>query len=257
MPRRLRLSLALPVHATSFAHTLAVARAAERGEFDGVWVPDHLVNLAGAESGVLECWTVLSAVAAVTARVFVGPLVLTAAFRHPPLLAKQAATLDSLSPGRLVLGLGGGGFTYDTACAQLGFSPLPPRDRAAQLEETIHCLRRLWANDPASVAGRFARARAARLYPRPSRPIPIVVAARRPLMLRVAARHADGWNCPPPHELEAGLAAIEANGRGRATIEVSTYVVAVIGADDAAARQNLARAGRAAAAFGDVERHHL
>src|SRR5512139_525615 len=105
MLERLRISLALPVHATPFAETLDVARAAERAGLDGAWVPDHLVNLVNAESGVLECWTVLAAVATVTERLFVGSLVLTTPFRHPPLFAKQAATLASLAPGRLVLGL--------------------------------------------------------------------------------------------------------------------------------------------------------
>jgi len=257
MPQRLRISLALPVHATAFARTLDVARAAERAGFDGAWVPDHLVNLASAESGVLECWTVLAAVAAVTERMFLGTLVISTPFRHPPLLAKQAATLAALAPERLVLGLGAGGFTYDEACAQLGFGPLPPRDRVAHVEETILCLRRLWGEDPADFGGRFAQTLGSRLYPRPAQPIPIVVAARRPGMLRLAARLADGWNCPLPAELDAGLAAIERCGRDRGSIEVSAYVVTVPGANDDEARRALVRAGRAAQAFGDVERHHL
>jgi alkanesulfonate monooxygenase SsuD/methylene tetrahydromethanopterin reductase-like flavin-dependent oxidoreductase (luciferase family) len=87
--------------------------------------------------------------------------------------------------------------------------------------------------------------------------VPIIVAARRPRMLEVTARLADGWNCPLPHELERGLAALAEHGRDRSTIEVSAHVVTVVAEDDTAARRNLERAGRAAQMFGDVERHHL
>ena len=257
MRRHPRLSVALPVHATSFAHTRAVARAAEHAGFDGVWVPDHLVNATRPESGVLECWTVLAALAASTEHVSLGTLVVATPFRHPPLLAKQVATVESIAPGRIVLGLGAGGFTYDATCQQLGFAPLTPRARVTHLAETIQCIRRLLGEDPADFSGRFMHASAARLYPRPGSGVRIVVAARRPHMLRVAAELADGWNCPFPAEIEAGIAALEHYGRDRATIEVSAYVVTVPGDTDAAAQRALARAGRGAYAFGDVERDHI
>ena len=257
MPRRPLISLALPVHGTSFAHALAVARAAESAGFDGVWVPDHLLNLTRPQAGVLECWTVLAAVAAVTERVGVGSLVIATPFRHPPLLAKQLATLDSIAPGRLTLGLGAGGFTYDEACKQLGFKRLSPAERVADVEETIACVRRLLADDPAEFHGRFARADGARVFPRPSRAVPIVVAAERPRMLRLTARLGDGWNCPRPQALEAGRAALQRYGRDPASIQVSAYVVAFIAESDDAARRALARAGESAQLFGDVRRHHI
>jgi len=257
MARSPRLSVAVPVHATRFADTLAAAAAAERVGLDGVFVPDHLLNVARPPAGVLECWTVLAALAARTTRVKLGTLVLATPFRHPPLLAKQAATLDAIAPGRIVLGLGAGGFTYAAACAQLGFTPLTPGARVAHVEETIACVRTLLGHDPADFAGTFARAEAARIYPRPGAAIPIIVAARQPRMLALAARAADGWNCPLPQELEAGLAALAAHGRQPETLEVSVYTIAVVGGTDADARRALARAGPAAQAFGDVEAHHL
>jgi alkanesulfonate monooxygenase SsuD/methylene tetrahydromethanopterin reductase-like flavin-dependent oxidoreductase (luciferase family) len=257
MPRRPLISIAIPVHGQPFAQALAVAQAAERAGFDGVCVPDHLVNLTRPQAGVLECWTVLAAVAAATERVRVGPLVIATSFRHPPFLAKQAATLDSIAPGRVVLGLGAGGFAYHATCAQMGLAALSGRDRVTHVEETITCVRQLLAADPVDLSGRFFRTTGARIYPRPERPIPIVVAARRPRMLELTARLADGWNCPLPHELEAGLAALAAHGRRPDTIEVSAYVIAVAAESDAAARHALARAGGAVRMFGDVERHHL
>lgn len=255
--KRPRLSLALPVHGTPFAHTLAVARAAEAAGFAGVWVPDHLINVSRPVAGVLECWTVLSAVAAATTRVQVGSLVIVTPLRHPGLLAKQVATLSDLAPGRVTLGLGSGGFTYDEACRQLGFTPLASRERVAHVAETIDCVRALLGRDPASFAGRFGNADRARVFPRPARPLPIVVAAERPRMIDVAARLADGWNCPRPEHLEAGMAALARAGRARDTIQVSAYVVTVIGENDDAAERALARAGRAAHAFGDVRQHHI
>jgi len=253
----MKLSLAVPVHATPFADTVAAAQAAERIGLDGVYVPDHLLNLARPEAGVLECWTVLAALAAATTRVKVGTLVLTTPFRHPPLLAKQVATLDAIAPGRVVLGLGAGGFTYHTACAQLGFRPLAGRDRVRHVGETIACVRQLLRDDPATYRGDFAHADEARIYPRPTSPVPIIVAARRPGMLELTARLADGWNCPLPRELEAGLAALAGYGRARDSIAVSAYTIAVFGATEDAARRALVRAGSAAQLFGDVEQHHL
>jgi alkanesulfonate monooxygenase SsuD/methylene tetrahydromethanopterin reductase-like flavin-dependent oxidoreductase (luciferase family) len=147
--------------------------------------------------------------------------------------------------------------TYAAACAQLGFEPLAGGERLAHVEETVACLRALWRDDPAHFDGRFARAHGARVHPRPASPVPIVLAARRPRMLELTARVADGWNCPLPHELDAGLAALERHGRARHTIDVSAFSICVIGESEAAAHRALERAGPAAQMFGDVERHHV
>jgi len=257
MARVPEIGLILPVHGVAFAETLGAARAAERAGLAAAWVPDHLLNAGRPEAGVLQCEPVLAAVAAATGRIGLGTLVLTTAFRHPGILAKEVATIESLAPGRLTLGLGAGGFTYEATCAQYGFPRLAPRERVAHVEETVACLRALWRDDPARFDGRFVRAVDLRIHPRPDRPIPIVLAARRPRMLELAARVADGWNCPLPHELEVGLAALERFGRSRGSIAVSAFAVAVLGENEAQARRALARAGRAAQAFGDVESHHV
>ncbi len=247
----------VPAHHVAYADALRVAHAAERAGLDGIWVPDHLLNQSAPRAGVLECWTLLAALAAATERIRLGTLVLTTAFRHPPLLAKQAATLDAIAPGRVALGLGAGGFTYEATCAQLGFAPLSPGDRVRHVKETIDCLRALWRDDPARFAGRFARADGARVWPRPARPIPLVLAAERPRMLALAARKADGWNCPLPPRLESGLAALAREGRDPATIDTSVFAIGVLGASDADARRALERAGPSAQLFGDVETHHV
>lgn len=251
------VGLILPMHGIDFRDALGAARAAESAGLAAVWVPDQLLNPGRPEVGVLACEAVLSAVAAATERVAVGTLVLTTAFRHPPLLAKQLATVEAVARGRLVLGLGAGGMTYAATCEQLGYAPLAPRDRIAHVEETVACLRTLFRDDPASFSGRFARASGARIHPRPAQPVPVVLAARRPRMLELTARVADGWNCPLPQELEDGLAALERLGRPRGEIDVSAFSIAVLGENEADARRALERAGRAAQLFGDVERHHV
>ncbi len=247
----------LPAHGISGPDVLALGRAGEVAGIDGLWVPDHLLNVTRPEAGVLECWTLLSALAASTRRVPIGPLILATPFRAPALLAKQAGTLASLAPGRLRLGLGAGGMTYAEACAQLGFAPLSAGARVEQVRETVECLQVLWRDDPAHYRGRFARAEGARIHPRPELPVPLVVAARGPRMLRMLATCADGWNCPLPHELEAGLRTLAEAGRTPQDLEVSVFAIGVLGVHEQEARAALQRAGPAAQWFGDVERHHV
>lgn len=257
MARRPQLGVILPAHGISFARSLELAQACEAAGLDRLWVPDHLMNDGRPRAGVLEAWTLLAAAAAVTERIQLGTLVLVTPFRHPPLLAKQAATLGDLAPERFTLGLGAGGFTYAQACRQFGFPRLSAPDRVDHVEECVRCLRTLWSDDPATFIGRFSQTREVRIHPRPARPIPIVLAARGPRMLKATAEVADGWNCPVPSELASGLAVLEGLGRPRASIDVSVFAIAVLGESEAAARQALARAGPAAQLFGDVERHHL
>ncbi|NNL67024.1 MAG: LLM class flavin-dependent oxidoreductase [Myxococcales bacterium] len=257
MAGRLRVSIILPVHGVPYETTRSAACAAERAGFDGVWVPDHLLNEGRPEAGVLECWTVLSAIAEATERVPIGPLVLATPLRHPVRLAKAAASLDAIAPGRVRLGLGAGGFTYERACEQFGVPVLSPRERVDHVEESIRALRALLTDDPARFEGRYVQAHEIRIHPRPRAPIPIWGAARRPRMLGVVARLADGWNCPLPWEVKAGLATLERLGRARETLTVSAFAIGVVGESEAAARRDLERAGPAAQLFGDVETHHV
>jgi alkanesulfonate monooxygenase SsuD/methylene tetrahydromethanopterin reductase-like flavin-dependent oxidoreductase (luciferase family) len=179
------------------------ARAVEEAGFDGLFTWDHLRDPDRPEGpGVPEVWTVLSALAAVTRRVALGPLVLNVSTRHPGLLANMAATLQQVSGGRLILGLGAGGhrrMPYAVEQEALGIPVEPDAVRAARVAEAIQVLRRLWAGDPSSFAGAHYRLDAPTGFLRPDPPPPIVVGGFGPRMAALAGRHADGFNTQARH----------------------------------------------------------
>src|SRR5262245_65819886 len=129
----------------------AAALAAEESGFDGLWTWDHLRDPDGsAEPGVPEAWTVLTALAEVTRRIALGPLVLNVANRHPGVLANMAATLQTVSGGRLLLGIGAGGSRRTPYAAEqqaIGQSVERDETRARRVTEAIELMRRLWAGD--------------------------------------------------------------------------------------------------------------
>jgi alkanesulfonate monooxygenase SsuD/methylene tetrahydromethanopterin reductase-like flavin-dependent oxidoreductase (luciferase family) len=174
----------------SYAEIRAVARAAEDAGLDSVWGYDHLVfRDDDGDSGIHECWTVMAAVAEATSRVEIGILVMCTAFRNPALLAKMAGTLDHVSGGRLILGLGCG--WHDPEFEAFGY---PLDHRVGRFEEALTVIRSLIRDGRAGLDGRWVQAHDAVLAP-PARPdLPILIAAKRPRMLELTARHADIWN---------------------------------------------------------------
>jgi alkanesulfonate monooxygenase SsuD/methylene tetrahydromethanopterin reductase-like flavin-dependent oxidoreductase (luciferase family) len=165
------------------------ALAAEEAGFDGVWLYDHLAGSVHRAGHVLECWTTLTAVAATVPRLAVGPLVLNVANRDPGLLGVMAATLQEVSGGRLLLGLGaGGGPETPYAAEQLALGrqvPASPARRRA-VEEAVATLRATWSGTVAGVSG-F-------LQPRP--PPPVIVGGFGPRMAELAGSVGDGINAP-------------------------------------------------------------
>lgn len=168
----------------------AVALAAEAAELDSVWVFDHLLFRSdGVTEGIHECWTVLSAIAEATRRVRLGTIVMGTEFRNPALLAKMAATLDHISDGRLILGLGCG--WHDPEYEAFGY---PTDHKVGRFEDSLTIIRELIRTGRSDHRGRFHAVDDAVLVP-PARPdLPILVAAKRPRMLRLTAEHADAWN---------------------------------------------------------------
>jgi probable F420-dependent oxidoreductase len=170
---------------------VAMARAAEEVGFDSVWVGDHLLYRGDGrpERGPWEAWTMLSGLAAVTERVTLGPLVASAAFHAPAMLAKQAATVDEISEGRLALGIGAGwneaefrafGFPYDA--------------RVDRFEEAFDIVRRLLGGERVTFHGRYHHVEDVVLLPEPARRPPLMLGSTGERMLGIALPHVNAWN---------------------------------------------------------------
>jgi len=173
-------------------------RAEDLG-FDFVSAFDHLHG----EAPTYEPWTLLTTIAARTTRLKVATRVLAVPYRHPAVLAKMAETLDRLSGGRLILGLGGG--YDDREFAAFGLAARSAREKIEGLEEAVRVLRGLWAPESFSFDGRFYSLRDARIAPKPGHRIPIWVGTFRARGLALAGRLADGWipsyGMAPPDEV--------------------------------------------------------
>jgi alkanesulfonate monooxygenase SsuD/methylene tetrahydromethanopterin reductase-like flavin-dependent oxidoreductase (luciferase family) len=224
-----------------WADISAMAVAAEEVGFAAVWVSDHVGfgDPDGAWSGAWESWTLLSALAASTDRVDLGTYVLAVPFRNPALLAKMAETLDEVSGGRLILGLGAG--WNGPEFSSYGF---PFDDRFDRFGDSLRIIAALLRTGRSSHAGTAASSRSARLEPRGPRPggLPIMVGAAGPRMLRLTAELADHWNggLRLPPEVGQLLAALDAAchdvGRDPATMTKSVEaMVRVLPATDGAA----------------------
>jgi probable F420-dependent oxidoreductase len=170
----------------------AIARTAEDVGFDSIWVTDHFIqrNPDGTR-GPWECWSLLSALAAITDRVEIGTLVLCTGFRNPTMLAKMADTVEEISDGRLNLGLGAG--WNEPEYLAFGY---PFEHRIDRFEEAITIITSLLRTGRADFAGSYYQARDCELVPRGPRPEgpPIIVGTTSPRMMRITARFADGWN---------------------------------------------------------------
>jgi alkanesulfonate monooxygenase SsuD/methylene tetrahydromethanopterin reductase-like flavin-dependent oxidoreductase (luciferase family) len=200
--------LLIPMSA-SWSDMRAAAVATEEAGFDGLWTWDHLRDPeATSDVGVPEALTVLTALAEVTRRIALGPLVLNVANRHPGLLANMAATLQQVSDGRLLLGLGAGGnrrLPYAAEQEMLGLVVESDASRAQRVAEAAQILRRLWAGDGSSFTGAHYRLERPSGYLRADPPPPIIVGGFGPRMAAIAGRHADGFNTQARHPRLAEL----------------------------------------------------
>lgn len=189
-----------------------LALAAEESGLDSVWGADHLIfRDEGASSGIHECWTILTAVAAITRRVEIGPMVLALPFRNPALTAKMATALDEVSGGRLVLGVGCGWHEPEFDAFDYPFD-----HRVGRFEEGLAVLLPLLREGRVTVDGRWHRADAQLLPPGPrGNGPPILIAGKRPRMLQLVARHADAWNAAWYGRREGAGELVERIGRLR------------------------------------------
>ncbi len=169
----------------------AMAIAAEEVGFDSVWLGDHLLYRGDdrPERAPWDAWTTMAALAGVTERVRIGPLVACAAFHPPGILARMAVSLDEISRQRFVLGIGAG--WNRTEFDAFG---IPYDHRASRFEEAFAIVRGLLAGERVTFEGRYHRVDDAVLLPTPSRRVPIMLGSNGDRLLRSALGHVDAWN---------------------------------------------------------------
>jgi probable F420-dependent oxidoreductase len=213
-----------------YAELRTIAQTAERAGLDSIWVYDHLLFRSPGESttGIYECWSMLAALGADTGRVEIGTIVLAIPFRNPAVLAKMAATVDEISGGRLILGLGAGWNRPEFDAFGIPFD-----HRVGRFEEALQIILPLLREGRVDFHGRYYQADDAVLLPRGPRPSgpPILIAGRRPRMLRLTVAHADLWNAAwfgDVSEIEPRVAplreALAAARRDLSTLEVTIGV---------------------------------
>jgi alkanesulfonate monooxygenase SsuD/methylene tetrahydromethanopterin reductase-like flavin-dependent oxidoreductase (luciferase family) len=179
------------------AEVLDLARLADAAGWHGMWYADHYMPNTGNETiqpgDVNEAWAMLPAIAAVTERIRVGPLVSPTSVHHPAILANRAATIDQLSNGRMVLGIGAGWQINEHHA--YGIELQDPGPRVTRFDEAIQIIRSLLANERTDFSGEYYEIIDAPADPKPVQsPLPILVGTGSPRMLRITARHADEWN---------------------------------------------------------------
>ncbi len=172
----------------------AMARRAEDVGFDSLWIVDHFyyhMPRREEQAGVWEGWSILAALAAITARVELGTLVLCTAFRNPALLAKMADTVEEISGGRLILGIGAGWNEYEFRAFGYPFD-----HRVSRFAEALTIIHGLLKGGRVDFSGQYHEARDCELRPRGPRPDgpPIMIGSSSPRMLGLTARYADQWN---------------------------------------------------------------
>ncbi len=261
-----------PMHTTYQQVLRTWQQADDVPEIEHAWLWDHMLPLSGPKDGpIYEGWTLLAALAAQTQRLRLGLLVTNNQIRQPAVLGKIASTLDVISGGRLILGIGAGGtlpagtpMTIDqhpglAEYLAYGLPVTSPADGLAKLAETITIVRRMFTEDIFDFDGRYYTLAGTRNEPKPAQPggPPVLIGGSGDRMLRLVAEHADIWNVPgPPHATVEFLAErgraldkhCEAIGRDPAEVVRSTQVI--LGADGPTARSIVA--GVIAAGFSHI-----
>lgn len=184
----------LPQDTSNPDRVIRAAKDCERLGYDSVWAYDHLSPYWLRSGRALECWTLLSAVATVTSKVKVGSLVTNVNLRNPALLAKMSSTVDRISGGRLIVGLGTGDRMSAPEMRAYGYLFAPMNERIDRLRDTIRILRAMWTGKTVSIQGNVSSITNALNLPKPKQAPPIWVGGKHHKILDIVAELADGWN---------------------------------------------------------------
>ena len=184
----------LPQIKRPWAAAAEAARGFEAMGYDSVWVCDHLYGPQSPQLPILEAWSMVAAVAAITERVEIGTLVTPAGMRNPAHLGKVVATVDNIAGGRVVMGLGGGWMPREFT--DFGQPFFGTGERLDQLAETVALLKRMWGEEESvTLRGKYVTATDVVCQPKPPRRVPVLIGgAGEKVTLKIAAAEADIWN---------------------------------------------------------------
>jgi alkanesulfonate monooxygenase SsuD/methylene tetrahydromethanopterin reductase-like flavin-dependent oxidoreductase (luciferase family) len=241
----MHVGVVLPQVAADWDKVTEATEHAESVGADSVWVIDHVLGFPPPK-GILEAWTVMSAVAASTRRVEIGGQVLCQSFRNPALLAKMAATLDRVSNGRLRMLIGAGWMEQEYR--QYGWDFPAPGVRIGELRDAARILKGLLSpHESFSYDGQHYSVKDAVNLPLPVRqPFPIEIGGAGERLIRTVAWLGDGWNCPGAalgmldNRLELLRVECENRGRSMDELRLSCQIVCAVGDDDAAQHPGMA-----------------
>jgi alkanesulfonate monooxygenase SsuD/methylene tetrahydromethanopterin reductase-like flavin-dependent oxidoreductase (luciferase family) len=250
-----KVGVTLPQFTGDVDILLDAVRRAEAAGLDSVWVFDHLWPLGNKARPFLEGWSTLAHVAARTEALEIGTLVTRSSLRHPAVLAKMAATIASIAPGRLIVAIGSGDRASKEENDAFGLPYYSGAARTDQLASTVEVVRAYLRGKAVERADSFVAVDGLDPSPRPEIVPPVWVGGRGPAALEIAGAVADGWNCwaatPERFAVEAGV--VRAAARGRA-VTLSWGGLLVIAADDAGARAKLGDRDPAAYVVGGPQR---
>ena len=247
MTRPARFGVTLPQIKRSWDEARQAAVRFDALGFDSLWVCDHVYGVPAPTLPIFEAWSQLAAVAAITERAQLGTLVTPPFFRNPAVFAKQVTTIDHISNGRVIVGLGAGWFQPEFEAYGCDFPKLGERMQA--LEETVEILKGLWSEERMTFEGEHFRVKDAICEPKPVRRPPILIGGGgEKVLMGIVARHADIWNnlAVFQPQLEAKIAAVrrrcEEEARDPESLEISQQCVVVLAEDEAAAAKSLEKA---------------
>jgi F420-dependent oxidoreductase-like protein len=229
-----------PATTRPWSEILEITRHCEATGWDGVWVADHFMPNSGdtsPEDGpMLECWSLLAALAATTDTLRLGPLVTSVTYRHPAVLANIAAAVEQISSGRLVLGVGAGWQLNEHAAYGIELSSV--RERIDRFEEAIQVVQGLLREQRTTFSGEYFTVTDAPNDPKPGSPLPLLIGAKgEKRTMRIAARYADEWNAwTTPDEMRHKRAVLHRHcedlGRDPSEITISTQALLFLSKDE-------------------------
>ena len=249
MPHPLHFGVTLPQIKRTWQECRDTAIHVDGLGYDSAWVCDHVYGVPMPNLPILEAWSLIPAVAAVTERVALGTLVTPPFFRNPAMLAKQVATIEQIAGGRIIMGMGAGWFQPEFECYGNPFPPLGDRMRA--LDESLQIMRSMWTEPSTTFEGKHFRVKDAVCEPKPpQRPRVLVGGTGERVLMGIAARQADIWNNMAiaqgqlGQKVEALRRRCDEVGRDFEEIEISQQCVVIIEETEDAARAALAKAGK-------------